>query len=140
MKTCRSHCPIAFALDVFGDKWSLLILRDMLFLGKRHYHEFLASGEGISTNILASRLKQLEAQGLIAKSKDAKNRRQRVYLPTRKGQELLPVMLEIIRWSARYDPQTAAPPAFIRRLNRDQIGLMREIRLNSRIKYAPTGG
>ena len=124
---CRSHCPIAFALDLFGDKWSLLVLRDLLFKGKRHYHEFLASEEGISTNILAERLRRLETEGLIAKVRDRKSRRQYVYTPTRKGLDLLPVILEIVRWSAKHDPHTAAPPSFVRRLRNDRKGLMREI-------------
>jgi len=126
-RPCRSHCPIAFALDTFGDKWSLLVLRDLLFMGKRHYHEFLASEEGISTNILADRLKRLEADGLIVKVRDQKNRRQYVYRPTQKGLDLLPITLEIIRWSAKHDSQTAAPPSFIRRLRRDREGLISEI-------------
>jgi len=123
----RSHCPIAFALDTFGDKWSLLVLRDLLFMGKRHYHEFLASEEGISTNILADRLRRLDAAGLIAKVRDQKNRRQYVYRPTQKGLDLLPIILEIVHWSAKYDSQTAAPPSFIRRLRNDREGLIREI-------------
>lgn len=124
---CRSHCPIAFALDTFGDKWSLLVLRDVLFMGKRHYHEFLASEEGISTNILAERLRRLEAEGLVTKSHDRSDHRQVVYAPTRKGFDLLPVLLELVRWSAKHDPQTAAPPSFIRRLRKDREGLMREV-------------
>ena len=123
----RSHCPIAFALDTFGDKWSLLVLRDVLFMGKRHYHEFLASEEGISTNILADRLRWLKADRLIVKVRDRKNRRQYVYRPTQKGLDLLPIILEIIRWSAKYDPQTAAPRAFVQRLRNDREGLIREI-------------
>lgn len=126
-RPCRSHCPIAFALDLFGDKWSLLVLRDLLFKGKRHYHEFLASEERISTNILAERLRRLEAAGLIAKAEDRENHRQYVYTPTLKGLDLLPVILEIIRWSAKHDPQTAAPRPFIRRLHRDREGLVRDI-------------
>jgi len=126
-RPCRSHCPIAFALDIFGDKWSLLVLRDLLFMGKRHYNEFLASEEGISTNILAERLKRLEAEGLVTKSRDRSNHRQSVYTPTRKGLDLLPVILEIIRWSAKHDPQTAAPPSFLRRLRNNRAGLMRDI-------------
>ncbi len=102
-------------------------MRDLLFKGKRHYHEFLASEEGISTNILADRLRRLEADGLIAKSRDRKSRRQYVYTPTRKGLDLLPVILEIVRWSAKHDSQTAAPPSFIRRLRNDREGLVREI-------------
>ena len=126
-RSCRSHCPIAFALDIFGDKWSLLVLRDLLFMGKRRYNEFLASEEGIATNILADRLRRMEVEGVITKSRDRKGRRQRVYTPTRKGLDLLPVILEIIRWSARYDPKTAAPASFVRRLRNDREGLMREI-------------
>ncbi len=126
-RPCRSHCPIAYALDLFGDKWSLLVLRDLLFRGKRRYNEFLASEEKISTNILAERLRRLEAKGLVTKSRDLGNRRQYVYAPTRKGLDVLPLMLEIIRWSATHDPQTAAPPAFIRRLRNNREGLMRNI-------------
>ena len=126
-RPCRSHCPIAYALDLFGDKWSLLVLRDLLFLGKRRYNEFLASEEGIATNILAERLRRLEAEGLVTKSRDGNNRRQYVYAPTRKGLDLLPVILEIIRWSAKHDPQTAAPRSFLRRLRNNREGLMRDI-------------
>ena len=126
-RPCRSHCPIAYALDLFGDKWSLLVLRDLLFMGKRRYNEFLASEEGISTNILAERLRRLEAEGLVTKSRDGNNRRQSVYVPTRKGLDLLAVILEIIRWSAKHDPQTAAPPSFLRRLRNNREGLMRDI-------------
>lgn len=136
-RPCRSHCPIAFALDLFGDKWSLLVLRDLLFMGKRRYNEFLASEEGISTNILAERLKRLEAQGILTKFRDRSNRRQSVYAPTRKGLELLPILLELICWSAQHDPQTAAPPAFIRRLRSDREGFMHEV-LNKFKRDAPS--
>lgn len=126
-RPCRSHCPIAFALDLFGDKWSLLVLRDLLFMGKRRYNEFLASEERISTNILAERLRRLEAEGLVTKSHDRRDHRQVAYVPTRKSLDLLPILLEIIRWSAKHDPKTAAPPAFIRRLRKDREGLIRDI-------------
>ena len=126
-RSCRSHCPIAYALDIFGDTWSLLVLRDVLFMGKRYYHQFLASEEGISTNILANRLRRLEGEGLIVKSRDPKHRRQFIYTPTQKSLDLLSAMLEIIRWSAKYDEQTAAPRSFVRRLRNDRQGLMREI-------------
>src|SRR6266536_437853 len=102
----RSHCPIAFALDIFGDKWSLLVLRDLLFKDKRRYGEFLAADEGISTNILSERLARLEAEGLISKSRDKTNRRQFIYAPTQKGLDLLPAILEISLWSAKNDPKT----------------------------------
>ena len=126
-RPCRSHCPIAYALDLFGDKWSLLVLRDLLLMGKRRYNEFLASEERISTNILAERLKRMERAGLVTKSRDGNHQRQYVYAPTRKSLGLLPVMVEIIRWSAKHDPQTAAPASFVRRLRNDREDLLRDM-------------
>lgn len=123
----RSHCPIAFALDIFGDKWSLLVLRDLLFKDKRRYGEFLAAEEGISTNILSERLARLEAEGLITKAQDEENRRQYIYAPTQKGLDLLPAILEISCWSAKYDPKTAAPPSVMRRIRADRDGFIREL-------------
>jgi DNA-binding HxlR family transcriptional regulator len=125
--TQRSHCPIAYALDIFGDRWSLLVLRDLLFKGKRHYQEFLASEERISTNILSERLLRLEAEGLITKRRDEENRRHFIYAPTGKSLDLLPAILEISLWSAKYDPQTAAPPAVMRRIRNDRAGFIREV-------------
>ncbi|HKX18259.1 MAG TPA: helix-turn-helix domain-containing protein [bacterium] len=98
----RSRCPVSLALDAIGDKWSLLILRDITLREKRRYHEFLNSEEGISTNILADRLARLERQGLISKSADPDDRRQFVYAPTQKGLDLLPVVFEMARWSLKY--------------------------------------
>ncbi len=125
----RSNCPISFGLDIFGDKWSLLILRDIFFKGARHYREFLAAGEGIATNILASRLKLLVDQGLIEKQRDETNRRQYIYVPTKKGLELIPTLLEIVLWSANNDPETDAPESYVMRLrNRtDKDGAIQEI-------------
>jgi len=74
---CR--CPIDFALDIFGDRWTLLVIRDLVFGGKRHFHELIESPEGIASNILAARLKKLEASGLISRHPDPENRRQVVY-------------------------------------------------------------
>lgn len=124
----RSHCPIAFALDLFGDKWTLLVLRDLLLRGKRQYSEFLASEEAMATNILSERLRRLEREGLATKSRTRGAGRQYVYRPTRKALDLLPVLLEISCWSAKYDPMTAAPPALMRRIKRDREGVIREIR------------
>jgi DNA-binding HxlR family transcriptional regulator len=105
----RSNCPLNLALELFGDKWSLLLLRDMLVLGKSRYGEFLHSSEGISTNILASRLKQLESTGLLEKLPDPRDRKTSVYLPTPLGVSLLPVLLEVIRWGADNLPNTRIP-------------------------------
>jgi DNA-binding HxlR family transcriptional regulator len=103
-KAPRSNCPVSRALEAIGDRWSLLILRDLILRGKRRYQEFLDSEEGISTNILADRLARLERQGLISKSGDPDDKRQFVYTPTEKGLDLLPVVFEMARWSMKYDP------------------------------------
>ena len=85
----RSDCPIACALDVLGDKWTLLVLRDMVFLGKQHFNELLDTSEGIASNILAERLKRLTAAGIITRSTDPENRRRRIYTLTDKGLDLI---------------------------------------------------
>ena len=112
-KISGPKCPITFGLDIFGDKWSLIIIRDIVFKGKRSYREFLTSPEKISTNILASRLKQLEANGILSKAKDAHNQSKFVYSLTDKGKDLVPLLLEIVRWGAKYDPQPDAPDSII---------------------------
>jgi DNA-binding HxlR family transcriptional regulator len=91
-----SGCPVRFGMSQFGDKWSFLILRDLMFKGKHYYQEFLEAGEGISTNILASRLADLESNGLISKQRDAVKRSKFVYTLTDKGIDLLPMMLAMI--------------------------------------------
>jgi DNA-binding HxlR family transcriptional regulator len=103
----RSHCPISLSLEVIGDRWSLLVLRDLIWHRKRRYGELLESTEAISTNILANRLAQLEECGLISRSVDAHN--QVSYVPTEKGSDLLPVLGELTRWSLKYDPYARAP-------------------------------
>lgn len=95
----RSGCPIASVLDIIGDKWSLLILRDMLLQGKKTFKEFSISPEGIAPGILSSRLKWLEENELITKQKLPDNKKENIYLLTEKGIELAPVITEIILWS-----------------------------------------
>jgi DNA-binding HxlR family transcriptional regulator len=124
----RSACPIAYSLDVFGDRWTLLILRDMVFGGKKYYREFLESGEGIATNVLADRLERLEEAGLISKRRDPDDGKRNVYTLTEKGLDTLPVMLEIIAWGATYDPASAAPPELAERLKRDREGELAALR------------
>ena len=102
-------------------------MRDMLLKGKTRYQEFLSSEEGISTNILADRLSRLEKQGIISKRDDPENKKQILYAPTKKGLDLIPVMLELIRWGAKYDSETAAPKEFLRRLEKNPDGLKAEI-------------
>ncbi len=122
-------CPIAFALDHFGDKWSLIIIRDLLMRGHETYGQFLQGDERIATNILANRLKHLEEAGLVHKQQNAKNRRSNVYGLTQKGLALAPVMLELVRWSANYDPNTKANPQIVARITSDREGLINEIML-----------
>jgi DNA-binding HxlR family transcriptional regulator len=104
----RSNCPISSALDTIGDKWSLLILRDLMFTDKRTYGEFQASEEGIATNILATRLTTLESNGIISKAPDPENGRRSIYRLTEKGIDLLPVIVELNHWMMKWD--AAASP------------------------------
>lgn len=97
----RSNCPVNFGLETFGDKWSLLIIRDMVFWGKKTYGEFLKSDEGIATNILASRLVQLEREGIIIKKRHPGDKRKDIYSLTEKGMGLIPLLVEIVAWSGK---------------------------------------
>ena len=124
----RSDCPISSALDLFGDKWSLLVRRDLLFRNKLHYREFLTSEEGISTNILADRLAKLEQAGLIGKTGDDPRSGKQVYFATAKGQDLIPLMLQMMLWSAEHNPQTATPDALITGLKTDLAKAAQAIR------------
>jgi DNA-binding HxlR family transcriptional regulator len=107
-KTLRSHCPINFGLETFGDKWSLLILRDIIFRGKKTYGDFLKSEEGFSTNILATRLEHLEEEGLLKKKTDPVDGRKSSYVLTEKGLDLIPLLFELMLWSAKYDSKSEA--------------------------------
>lgn len=124
----RSDCPINFALETFGDPWSLLIIRDLVYFGKRTYGEFLESEEGIATNILASRLAHLEHQGILTKRPHETERRKEIYTLTEKGLDLIPVLVEMANWSAVHDPQTGAPPAWIAMMNADKERMTQLIR------------
>ena len=124
----RSDCPISSALDLFGDKWSLLVMRDLLFRNKLHYREFLASEEGIATNILADRLARLEQAGLIEKTGDDPRSGKQAYFATAKGKDLIPLLLQMMLWSAEHNPQTATPDALITELKTDLAKTARAIR------------
>ena len=102
----RSGCPINLGLEVFGDKWTLLIIRDMMFAGKRHYRKFLASDEGISSNILADRLAMLVAAGIITKADDPSHKQKGIYSLTEQGIELLPILAQMAGWGFKYLPVT----------------------------------
>jgi DNA-binding HxlR family transcriptional regulator len=123
---CRSNCPINFVLETFGDKWTLLVVRDLMFKGKTRYGEFLESAEGISTNILADRLQRLEEHGIIVKEV-AEDKRSAIYRLTEKGKDLLPIMLEITAWSAKHDARTNTPSTFVRMLRNARAQLAASI-------------
>lgn len=106
----RSTCPLANTLDLIGDKWSLLIVRDMIIFNKRRYGDYLAAEEGIPTNILADRLKRLEENNLVEKRPYQYNPVRYEYYLTDKGQDLEPIMREMIRWGLKYIPGTGPRP------------------------------
>ena len=123
-----SGCPVIYALDSFGDRWSLLIVRDLLLRGFSTYGDFLDGGEGISTNILADRLKFLEDEVIINKTPDADNRRRIIYSLTEKGFDLAPVIFDLFLWSAQYDPETKAPKQMVERMQKDREAFLADIR------------
>ncbi len=103
MNRSRSDCPISCSLDVFGDKWSLLIIRDVMLRGKMSYSEFLESEEKIATNILANRLSALVSENILVKKVSPANKSKFLYSLTEKGVELLPIVIEIMDWGAKYN-------------------------------------
>lgn len=109
----RSGCPISIALEIFGDSWSLLIVRDLMFKNLHSFNEFLAAGEGIASNILTDRLAKLEAAGILTKSADPSDARRFLYRLTEKGIGLAAALIEIVLWSARYEA-TEAPATTLR--------------------------
>ena len=106
----RSECPVTNTLDVIGDKWTLLIIRDMLFLKKKSFNEFLESPEGIATNILTERLKRLEKYGIIQKRPYKKTPVRYEYILTRRGEDIRPLLMELIRWGNTHIEGTMVPP------------------------------
>jgi len=128
MHQYKSHCPINYAQEIFGDRWCLLIIRDLLLKDKKYYGEFLESKEGISTNILADRLKKLQRMGLINKREDKANKSRFIYTLTEKGVDLLPMLLEMIIWGAKYDVESEAPKELIEAIKKDREALINALR------------
>lgn len=126
-KKHQSGCLVAFGVDVFGDRWTLLVIRDMLLYGKKTYSEFLEAEENIATNILADRLKLLESEGVVEKSRDPENRRSYIYSLTDKGYALAPVILEIISWSAKYLRLNSVRKDLLHRIEHDRDALLKEL-------------
>jgi DNA-binding HxlR family transcriptional regulator len=123
----RSDCPITLSLDIFGDKWTLLILRDFIFFDNRHFNQ-LVSIEGISTNILTDRLNRLLENGIIKKEVDSNNRSAYLYSLTRKGLDLIPIVIEIYRWGANYTEKNNAEKDFKEKVDLDCNKTVEEIK------------
>ena len=104
MKEPKSFCPQNLILEIIGDKWTLLIIRDMMLNGKCYFREFLQSEEKIASNILSNRLKSLEAEGIICRYNDPSHKQKIRYLLTQKGIDLFPILMENARWSLKYKP------------------------------------
>lgn len=123
----RSDCPLSIGLEIFGDKWTLLILRDLMFKKLTTFKEFEGSGERIATNVLSDRLQRLQEQGIVTSERLSTDARVVAYRPTGKGLDLLPVLVEIILWSAKYE-NTAAPPKLIDRMTNDRDTFIESVR------------
>ena len=128
----RSACPISFALEIFGDRWTLLVLRDVLLRSRHRYRDLLHGEEGIATNVLADRLKRLERRGLIHKQRDQADRRQLVYRPTRLAVSLVPMLIEMTVWGARHGAGTDVDPEMIERFETDREALIADIQARVR--------
>jgi len=126
----RSHCSVNYGLEIFGDRWSLLIVRDIVFVGKKTYGEFLKSEEGFATNVLASRLALLEEQGILSKTPNPDDRRKDFYTLTEKGLDLIPILLNIVLWSATHDSKSymRRRKEFVARLNRNAQKVSEEVK------------
>lgn len=126
--THRSLCPINLALEVIGDRWSLLIVRDLMFSGRRHYRELLQSEEGISSNILAERLGRLVEAGLLSKADDPTHKQKAIYSLTPMGIDLLPVIAALGSWGRKHLPVTKQSAAVALSLEKGGADGLKQLR------------
>lgn len=125
----RSDCPISGALDHLGDRWSLLIIRDIAFYGKDSYNALLGSDEGIATNVLSSRLRSLESSGILSKHRDPEDKRKQRYQLTDAGLALIPLLIEMILWSADHNAEgISVPEDFLHMARTDKVALIGRLR------------
>jgi DNA-binding HxlR family transcriptional regulator len=115
----RSYCPINLSLEIFGDSWTLLVLRDMMFANKRHFRELLQCDERISSNILADRLARLVEHGLLTKAEDPTHKQKAIYSLTEKAITLLPIVVQIGAWGSRWVPDAKKLDAVARKYVRE---------------------
>jgi DNA-binding HxlR family transcriptional regulator len=126
-KNRRSECPISYTMDIFGDKWTILIIRDLLFYGKDSFSEFLCSDEKIATNILTDRLNVLLREGFVTKHTAPTNKSKFLYRPTEKAIEMIPILSEITLWAEKYNPGDAAM-AIAEPLKKNRAKALRDLR------------
>ena len=122
----RSGCPLNASVEMLGDRWSLLILRDMMLRGFRTFKEFLTSYEGIATNILSDRLKRLVTHGIVTTQEDPSDGRKLIYLLTPKGLDLAPVLTEMVLWAAKHE-ETGNQP-LVRQMQKDKEQFVETVR------------
>jgi DNA-binding HxlR family transcriptional regulator len=122
----RSGCPLNASVEMLGDRWSLLILRDMMIRGYRSFNEFLQSDEKIASNILADRLRRLESYGIIATERDPSDGRKVIYSLTLKGIDLAPVLTEMVMWAARHEE--TENQALVRQMQADKEQFLAGVR------------
>lgn len=124
----RSNCPLSMALDIVGDRWSLLVVRDMLFRGGKSFCDFQGAEEHIASNILSDRLNRLAAHGIIEARPDPLDARRKSYRLTQKGKELAPVMVEMVLWSARHHA-TGAPKDVLEAMASNRDGYLSSLQV-----------
>ena len=136
MKTLsrRSECPISYTLDIFGDKWTMLIIRDLLLYGKDSFSEFLCSDEKIATNILTDRLNLLVKEGFVTKHTAPTNKSKFLYRPTEKAIEMIPILGEITLWAEKYNPGDAAM-AIAAPLKKNKTKALRDLKKNAEERF-----
>jgi DNA-binding HxlR family transcriptional regulator len=136
MKTInsRSDCPIGYTLDIFGDKWTMLIIRDLLLYGKDSFSEFLCSDEKIATNILTDRLNMLLQTGFVTKHTAPTNKSKFLYRPTEKAIELIPVLMEITLWAEKYNP-AGAPADITEPLKKNKVKALHDLKKKVEVRF-----
>jgi DNA-binding HxlR family transcriptional regulator len=134
----RSGCPLNASVEMLGDQWSLLIIRDMMLRGSRTFTELLNSYEMIATNVLAVRLRRLESNGILTREPDAKDRRKQIYRLTEKGIDLGPVLTEMVLWAAAHEETENA--ALVRKMRKDKNGFLAGIRQRWAMAAGRAGG
>ena len=123
----KSHCPINYGLEVFGDPWSLLVVRDIVYCGKHTFNEFLASEEAIAPSVLSARLDQLVTAGMLSKDRDPADRRRVSYNQTEQGLRVIPILVEIADWGVDADPDTGAPREWVAMVRADKPAMIERI-------------